>query len=733
LAGVDIDWKTTHGQAERRRLVLPTYPFERTRHWPDSNTATDLEPQPSRSPDPSSTDDSQRQVSDWCYLPSWTQTVPRAIPGHVPPDETIEQASDAAATWLVFCDPYGVGAALSHRLRARGLSVTEITYRSEASDHGAGADADAARIDPADADGYQRALTAAAGSDALPDRIVHCWAVEPSSEQDDTVHGELAAAVQRGYGSLLMLARALAERGLDRDVQLDVITGGVYCVGDAGKAGRPALAELAGQAVLGPCRVIPQEYNRIRCRSIDIAPLPAQGSEFGPDHAALVEAEIMAPLTETVVAVRGRRRWIPSYQPCPLPAATRTIDPPAAGGSWLLVCGADHAGPHIAGYLTQELRATVVLPVDAPVPESGSAGAGEGDATVAGWRSAIRAVEDAGGTAVVEVADSGDPDALRALLARAETEHGPVRGAIITRGCSPAGFSPIAAIDPNDDRDALVQTLRRLYAVHSALGDAPTARGLLFGSLASTLGGLGVVRHAAASTAASELAIRARAAQDGSAWLAVHWDPWPAPHDSATYGDRHAMTGESAGEALARVLGAGLDGAMLLSTGDLDQRRTAWIDQLARPASSASSHARPALDTPYVAPRDDDEAAIAAIWQDVLGIESVGIHDDFFQLGGHSLLATAIVGRLREAFATDVPLQQLFEAPTVAQTAVLLRQGAEGSAIDDDDPETRDLLRLLSEMSEEEVEREIEQRTHSGDEPDHGTGSARADDTGERP
>ncbi|WJQ84451.1 linear gramicidin non-ribosomal peptide synthetase LgrC [Brevibacillus brevis] len=69
----------------------------------------------------------------------------------------------------------------------------------------------------------------------------------------------------------------------------------------------------------------------------------------------------------------------------------------------------------------------------------------------------------------------------------------------------------------------------------------------------------------------------------------------------------------------------------------------------------------------YVAPRTPTEEIVAHIWSQVLSVEGMGIHDDFFQLGGHSLLATQTVSRLKEAFGVEVPLRTLFENPSVAQ------------------------------------------------------------------
>ncbi|MGW2891939.1 type I polyketide synthase [Streptomyces griseoruber] len=72
------------------------------------------------------------------------------------------------------------------------------------------------------------------------------------------------------------------------------------------------------------------------------------------------------------------------------------------------------------------------------------------------------------------------------------------------------------------------------------------------------------------------------------------------------------------------------------------------------------------LATAYVAPRDEREEAVAAVWSDLLGIAEIGVHDDFFELGGHSLLATRVVARLLDVLGVELPLSALMEASTVA-------------------------------------------------------------------
>ncbi|WP_392535296.1 amino acid adenylation domain-containing protein [Nostoc sp. C117] len=88
-----------------------------------------------------------------------------------------------------------------------------------------------------------------------------------------------------------------------------------------------------------------------------------------------------------------------------------------------------------------------------------------------------------------------------------------------------------------------------------------------------------------------------------------------------------------------------------------------------RRALSEPTTSRPELAQTFVAPRTPTEEILAGIWRDVLGLEQVGIYDNFFNLGGHSLLATQVISLTRKAFKVELSLRSLFESPAIASLA----------------------------------------------------------------
>ena len=119
------------------------------------------------------------------------------------------------------------------------------------------------------------------------------------------------------------------------------------------------------------------------------------------------------------------------------------------------------------------------------------------------------------------------------------------------------------------------------------------------------------------------------------------------------------------------------------------------IDRLALPAPHGS---RTDLEVALTAPRSDIERLLAEIWAEVLAIDPVGIHDDFFELGGDSLAASRVLSRVLQKFRLNLPIQALFDAPTVARMANVVRQNQTQYA---DAAASAQMLRLVETATDE--------------------------------
>jgi len=208
---------------------------------------------------------------------------------------------------------------------------------------------------------------------------------------------------------------------------------------------------------------------------------------------------------------------------------------------------------------------------------------------------------------------------------------------------------------------------------------------VLFSSLASVLGGLGFTAYTAANTFIDAF-VRKHNRTGRTPWLSENWDTWLVGGEDeahaldfkSTQSDLN-MTPAQATAAFQAILSAGALTQVVVSVGDLQTRLEKWIERKA-PSSNGSasavstltSHPRPGLRNAYVAPRSETEQDIAEIWQEVLGIEMIGVYDNFFELGGHSLLGTRVISRIRKRFQEDISVRTFFTSPTIADLAEII-------------------------------------------------------------
>jgi acyl transferase domain-containing protein len=695
-SGVTVDWPAYHAGSRRLRVPLPTYPFERQRHWIEAPgiEAPGIDPPGIEAPAaPPAALGRKDDVADWFYVPVWREAPP-ALLGGGPGAESVRKAGP----WLLFLDREGVGERLAARLAAAGAAVAALST-DEWGGLGAGR-----------GEGYGRLLRDLRAAGRFPRRIVHLGSVRGEDGGES-----FAASQEAGLLSLARLARALGEEGHAEPLALLVVASGVQAVGEDDPV------EPARATVLGACRVIPQEYVHVSCRSVDVIP-PAPGSPgAGRLTSQLLSEALLFGTGGTAgagmqIALRGRRRFVRGHVQVPLsPAGEGAVAPLRPEGVYLVTDVLHGIGLPLAETLRRKLgcRLAILVPPD----------------TAAGERLAALAASP---DVLVLPADLHSASEVRAAAAQALERFGTLTGVFHTAAAFSGGLlqlkgaASLPAVHGAQGRGALAVV--EAFSTAGAAGFALEFLALS-SSTAAVTGGFGQVDPTAAGAllgavaeraAARGLPISAISAVTAIDWDPYQWDSWLAAGlaDSpalqagltgnlATYG----IAAEASFDALSRLLAAGLP-RIVVSAEDLDAviaQTDAFhaADLLASVSGGGVGGTRPASAGPYLPPGDELEAALAEIWQELFGIERIGVEDDFLALGGHSLLAIQVTTQIRNTLAVDLPVSALFEQPTITLLARRLREERGEIAAPQEAAESDDLDALLAqveELSPEEVQ-----------------------------
>ncbi len=391
---------------------------------------------------------------------------------------------------------------------------------------------------------------------------------------------------------------------------------------------------------------------------------------------ALVEAE-------PVVAYRGGRRWLQEFERIPPAAQERPSPRLRAGGVYLITGGLGDVGFVLGLFLAHQAKAKLVLTGRSGlVPRERWAEWLETHepSDESGVRiQKVQALEALGAEVLVLKADVSSTEEMRAAVQAARDRFGALHGVIHAAGeLAPDTFRPVADLGREACERQFAPKVHGLMALEEALRGQTLDFCLLTSSLSSVLGGVGYAAYSGANAFMDAFA--ARQHQKGErAWVSVDWDQWEFPGRARSGPARRAnrdgaiLTPEEGVAVFERILRLRDVDRVVVSRGPLAARLERWV-RLSSPesgpaAAAGASRPRPPLSGAYVAPRNEPERVLAGIWQELLGIEKVGIHDNFFELGGHSLFAARFLSRVRSALRVSLPLEAVFEAPTIAELA----------------------------------------------------------------
>ncbi|MCP3140917.1 type I polyketide synthase [Pyxidicoccus xibeiensis] len=665
-AGATVDWKGFHGTERRRRVPLPTYPFERQRFWVEPAAEA---PAPTvQAASDSATPQAQLPMEQWFYVPSWKRAP-------LPPVAAAKETS--RRVWLVLEDAVPAAEAVLAS-EPPGLGEERVLVRVRP---GLGFARNGERdftVAPGSVSDFGLLLGALRDTGLLPDAVLHLWSLTRE------LPASFLHALPLGYQSLVALARALAEHAPERPVGVWVVTNHLHDVtGDEVLA--PEKATL-----LGPCRVVPQEHPHLTFRNVDVV-LPADGAQLSEATVRALRAELRASSSDAVVALRGQHRWAQSVEPVRLPPASHPVV--RDGGVYLVTHGLGGMGAMQALALAKGATGVKLSCVEAPgfpAQETWDAYLAAHPATdaLAQRIRRAKALQTLGAEVAVLEADLGQLESMRAAVDATVARFGALHGVVHGAWLPPDRVARL--VSETDDAVSawhFEPRARGLAMLDAALGDRPLDFRAVGSSVSAVLGGVATVAHAAASLFQDAFA-QARS-REGRRWLSLGWDVVRVEDYGAHPGtrgaelDRLALLPEQGAEAFTRALAHATGPYVAVSTHDLAARLSRWVaPREAAPSAPAGAevdtsarplHARPAsLRSAYVAPTTELERTLVDLWQQSLGVAPIGTQDNFFELGGDSLIAVQLSDRLKRKLRVDVPASSLYEGVTVQALAALL-------------------------------------------------------------
>ena len=644
LAGGQIDWDQFYAGEQRRRIPLPTYPFERQRYYlePGESNTTETRARRStaRKPD----------IADWFYLPSWKQFDLLRL----------TKTEEDKRSWLIFCDEFGIGAALVQQLRKRYENVVSVSAREQLRR----VDEFDYTINPRSKGDYTALLKELGARGLQPAEVVHLWSLDPAESFEKTQ--------ESGLYSLIFLTQAIAEQSLKSSLQLTVVTDSVHEV-----TGSESL-HPDQSTILGACKVIPQEHSEIICRNIDVVVSHEQGKLVGQ-----LLHEFTGKTSDRVVAYRGSHRWVQTFEPVRV-EKDAGVSRLKEGGVYLITGGLGSVGRALAQHLAQRFKAKLALLTRSGLPPGDD------------WPQEL---EQAGAEVLLLRADVANEEQMRAAIGDTVERFGRIDGVIYGAAAGASTDKEIRELTLDDCARQFQTKVKGLQVLEKVLEGNEPAFCLLLSSLSSVLGGMTFTAYSAANVFMDTFARRHNQMQPAT-WVSVNWDAWnfDEPVERLRAVADEGIRPNDGGEALERILSLGPISQVLVSTSDLHARLDRWVTfadaaktvAVKEVETSVDLHPRPNLTEPYVAPGNELEEDLAGTWQELLGIKQVGVNDNFFELGGHSLLATMVTSRLRKEFGVDLSLRSFFESPTIAGMALLIAE----RVIQDQDEES--IARLLN-------------------------------------
>ncbi len=508
--GGSFDWDQYWGEARRNRVPLPGYAFQRSPYFIEPGTAT--------------ADTGQQwlmrndDIDSWGYRPAWKPAY-----ADCDIDVTGDLKDAARETWLIFADEAGLTDIIAEKLRDAGHPVTMVS----AGDAFARTSEDSYTIAPERGrESYDTLIRDLVARDRIPTRIVHGW-LATRTENFRPGSNFFHRNLEQGFYSLLFLAQAIGDEDLTQPMHLSVLTTG------AAQVHNEPLPYPEKATVMGPARVIPQEFGGLSCTVLDII-LPEKSltrlqakSRTGMRNLALqVLEDLLAPPANLTAALRGEKRYELSHRAQDISSPPTDTPHLRDNGIYLITGGFGGIGLTLARALIDKVSARIVLLSRSALPPRENwdqllLQSAPSDPAARRIR-AVQELEATGAVITYLQADVSNVEDMVAARARIESELGPVNGVI--HGAGRIDDGPILTKSMDGIEDVFTPKIHGTQVLEEVFPDGSLDWMVLFASTSTITAPVGQIDYVAANEYLNAYA-KSRA-RDKTRVMAINWGLW---------------------------------------------------------------------------------------------------------------------------------------------------------------------------------------------------------------
>ncbi|MEW2301849.1 SDR family NAD(P)-dependent oxidoreductase [Streptomyces sp. NPDC006655] len=616
VRGESRDWAVLYRHEQRRRIPLPTYPWQGEPLWVEAAAVDGADAGGLLEPE------EQAPLAEWLYRPTWSRTsLPR--PYH------LGDLPETDGACLVFGD----GAPLTEALRAELTAAGLTTVLVEQGDRFEVLAADRIRVRPGEAEDAARLVERTVAERGPIRKVIHLWSYGPHLGGQDS-------GMRRGTLTMLTLVQALAVARQAPEIW--VVTENAQAAQGAAHS-----LHLEASALLGLCRVIPQEHPAIRCCCVDFS----TGSTK-TDVVPRLLAEMANPHDELEVVYRGVDRLIGTVEPVEAKAdAPLPLQP---GGVYLITGGSGRIGMVIAEQLARSGDVRIAL-----VSRRGASARAD-DA-----HDPLRRLRGLGAEVAVFAADVADEEQMSRVVAEVNERWGPVNGVVHTAGIEEGqNFSLIAGTSTERAVAALRPKVPGVAVLDRVTRSQPLDFCVLCSSLDTLLGGIAFGIYTTANRYLDSYAHRRRA--QGAPWVSVDWDSWRFDESGGARigaaAARTAIRADQGGKLLGSIVLSG-EPQCVVSTVPLAERIDRVNASFTRRRDAVATGAAPQAELT----REDVGVTVRRIVSEVAEAGDVTDEDELLAVGCDSLALLEVVTRVESALQAKVPLAEFWGCTTVGE------------------------------------------------------------------